>query len=280
MLETRVYQSAKNYSISSVVKESLQGYKQSFYLAKQLAKRDISAQYRQSILGIFWAIAPLIMNAFVWIFLNGTGTIKLAQTSIPYPLYVIIGTTLWAIFTDCILLTITSVNANKSIITKINFHKEALVTLGFIKLLFNLLIKFILVIVLMLYYHVPISSSIIYFIPFMLISMLALVSIGILITPIGILYQDISRAVPIVMQILMYVTPVVYLMPKTGFMKTLMELNPFTYLVVNLRNALTGFPIENLPVLVIYAILSIVLFLVSIVVYRIAMPIITERMSA
>lgn len=280
MLETRVYQSAKNYSISSVVKESLQGYKQSFYLAKQLAKRDISAQYRQSILGVFWAIAPVIMNAFVWIFLNGTGTIKLAQTSIPYPLYVIIGTTLWAIFTDCILLTITSVNANKSIITKINFHKEALVTLGFIKLVFNLLIKFILVIVLILYYHIPISSSIIYFIPFMLISILALVSIGILITPIGILYQDISRAVPIVMQILMYVTPVVYLMPKTGFMKTLMELNPFTYLVVNLRNSLTGFPIENLPVLVIYAILSIVLFLVSIIVYRIAMPIITERMSA
>jgi lipopolysaccharide transport system permease protein len=279
-LETRVYQSTKNYSISAVVKESLQGYKQSFYLAKQLAKRDISAQYRQSILGVFWAIAPIIMNAIVWIFLNGTGTIKLAQTSIPYPLYVIIGTTLWAIFTDCILLTITSVNANKSIITKINFQKEALITLGFIKLLFNLLIKFILVIVLMLYYHIPISSSIIYFIPFMLISMLALISIGILITPIGILYQDISKAVPIAMQILMYATPVVYVMPKTGFIKTLMELNPFSYLIINIRNSLTGYPIENLHVLIFYAIVSIVLFFVSIVVYRIAIPIITERMSA
>ncbi|MDF2447549.1 MAG: hypothetical protein K0R26_53 [Bacteroidota bacterium] len=279
-METRVYQSTKNYSISAVVKESLQGYKQSFYLAKQLAKRDISAQYRQSILGVFWAIAPIIMNAIVWIFLNGTGTIKLAQTSIPYPLYVIIGTTLWAIFTDCILLTITSVNANKSIITKINFQKEALITLGFIKLLFNLLIKFILVIVLMLYYHIPISSSIIYFIPFMLISMLALISIGILITPIGILYQDISKAVPIAMQILMYATPVVYVMPKTGFIKTLMELNPFSYLIINIRNSLTGYPIENLHVLIFYAIVSIVLFFVSIVVYRIAIPIITERMSA
>jgi lipopolysaccharide transport system permease protein len=279
-METRVYQSSKNYSIGSIVKDSLQGYKQSIYLAKQLAKRDINSQYRQSFLGIFWAIAPVLMNAFVWIFLNGTGTIKLAQTGIPYPLYVIIGTTLWTIFTDCILLTITTVNANKSIITKINFHKEALITLGFIKLLFNILIKFILVIVLMFYYHIPLSSSVIYFIPFLTISMLLLISVGILMMPIGILYQDINRVVPIIMQVLMYFAPVVYVMPKLGLMNPLMTLNPLSYLVVNLRNSLTGCPIENLHVLPIYGIIGIVLFLLSIVVYRIAMPIITERMSS
>lgn len=279
-METKVYKSTKNYSALDVLKQSISGYKESFYLAKQLAKRDISAQYRQSILGFFWAIAPVIMSAFVWIFLNGTGTIKLDQTAVPYPLYVIIGTTLWAVFTDCILLSITSVNANKSIITKINFHKEALVTLGFIKLSFNLLIKFSLVVVLMLYYQVSITSSFLYFIPLLIISMLLLISIGILMTPIGILYQDISKAVPIVMQILMYVTPVVYVMPKIGFMKTLMELNPFSYLIINTRNSLTGFAIENPSLLLLYLAVSVLLFLISIIVYRIAMPIITERMSA
>jgi lipopolysaccharide transport system permease protein len=57
-------------------------------LAYQLTKRDISAQYRQSFLGIFWAFFTPLFNSFTWIFLQMTGIIKLADTGIPYPAYV------------------------------------------------------------------------------------------------------------------------------------------------------------------------------------------------
>jgi lipopolysaccharide transport system permease protein len=220
------------------------------------------------------------MSAAVWIFLNYTGTIRLAETTIPYPLFVVIGTTLWSVFGECLLMSISSVNANKSIITKINFQKEALITLGFIKLLFNLLIKLGLIVGLMLVYRVPLSLSVLWFIPIMLISMLALISAGIFLTPVAILYHDITRVIPIAMQILMYLTPVVYNVPKDGFMRTIMLLNPLTYIVNNLRDSLTGYPIQNGFFLLIFTGCTILFTLLAIIVYRISMPIITERMSA
>ena len=278
--QTKIYRSTSDYSIITVLKESLAGYKESFYLAKQLATRDIRAQYRQSFLGVFWAFAPVLMSASVWIFLNLTGTIKLAQTNIPYPLFVVIGTTIWTVLVECLLMSITSVNANKSIITKINFQKEALVTLGAIKLFFNLLIKFTLVIGLMLVYQIPITCSILWFIPLLVISMLAFVSIGVLLTPIAILYHDITRIIPIFMQILMYLTPVVYNIPQAGFMKLVMSINPLTYIINNLRNTLTGMPLEHGYFILIFGVCTILLSLVAMIVYRISMPIITERMSA
>lgn len=278
--QVKVYKSTSSYSVLEILRDCLNGYKNSFYLAKQLAKRDISAQYRQSILGIFWAIAPVLMSAFVWIFLNRTGTIQLAETNIPYPLFVVIGTTIWSIFTDCLLLSITSVNANKSLITKINFDKEVLVTLGIIKLFFNMLIKFALVILLMIYFKVAISSSILFFIPILILAIIALTSVGILITPIGALYGDIARVIPVVMQILMYLTPVVYNCPKEGLMRVMMNWNPLTYIITDLRNALTGHGIENWPFIIGFAIVTLFISIFSLLVYRIAMPIIAERMSA
>lgn len=279
-MEKKIYKSSNSYSLVNILVECLQGYKDSFYLAKQLAKRDVRAQYRQSLLGIFWAFAPVLMSAAVWIFLNLTGTIKLAETKVPYPLFVVIGTTLWTVFVECLLMSIVSVNSNKSIITKINFQKEALVTLGVIKLLFNLMIKFCLVIALMLIYQVPISFSIVWFIPILFISMLALISVGVFLTPIAILYHDITRVIPIAMQILMYLTPVVYNAPTEGFMKSLMEWNPLSYIIIDLRNSLTGFPIENGLFILIFSGCTILFSLLAMIVYRISMPIITERMSA
>jgi lipopolysaccharide transport system permease protein len=279
-LEKRIYQSSQSYNAFSIVKEIFIGYKNSFYLAKQLAMRDISAQYRQSILGIFWAFAPVIMNASVWIFLQGTGTVKLSDTNIPYPVYVIIGTTLWTLLGECLLMTITSVNSNKSIITKINFPKEALITLGFIKVSFNLLMKLVLIICLMFFFSTHLSVSFLWFIPILFFCVLFCVGIGILLTPLAVLYQDITRVIPIAMQILMYITPVVYNIPKNGIMKTFMFMNPFTYIIVDLRNSLTGGVIEYPYFFVGLAVCSIMIYLLASIVYKVSMPIITERMSS
>ncbi len=280
ILEKKIYKSSNSYSLPKILIECLRGYKDSFYLAKQLAKRDVRAQYRQSILGIFWAFAPVLMSASVWIFLNYTGTVKVSETNIPYPLFVVIGTTIWSVFGECLLMSITSVNSNKSIITKINFQKEALVTLGAIKILFNLLIKLGLIIGLMLVYQTPVSFSILWFFPILFIAMLAFMSMGVFLTPIAILFHDITRVIPILMQVMMYLTPVVYNVPIEGFMKKLMEFNPLTYIMVDLRNSLTGYPIENTGFLLIFTVCTLIFSLLAMIVYRTSMPIITERMSA
>lgn len=279
-LEKRVYSSNKQYRFSKILQASLLGFKNSFYLAKQLALRDLKAQYRQSLLGVFWAFAPLIINSLVWIFLQGSGTIKLSETNVPYPLFVIIGTTLWSFFGDALQLTMQSVNDNKSILTKVNFDKEALITLGVLKYGVNILLKFLIIITFMAMYQVLPSWDILWLIPLLLVSVLFFISVGILLTPFGLLYSDVGRMIPIGMQFLMYITPVVYAFPKEGLMYDIMRWNPIAYLMQDLRQVLTGFPLEYGYFWLGFSLLSLGLFVVAMVVYRVAIPIITERMSA
>ena len=86
-LETKVYQKENNLHLGRLLKDSLTDMFRSRFLAKQLAIRDIKAQYRQSYFGILWAFAAPLATAFVWIFLNSSGTIRITDTGIPYPIY-------------------------------------------------------------------------------------------------------------------------------------------------------------------------------------------------
>ena len=278
-LEKHIYTSSNSYSFWDVVKASLKGFKDSFYLARQLAKRDIKAQYRQSFLGIFWAIFPALINSLVWILLQLSGTVKMTATHVPYPVFVLIGTTLWGIVGECINLTTTSVNANRAIITKINFDKEALITLGLIKFFFNFLIKIGLIILFLFFYKIVPSIDFVFFLPILFLSIVFFVAIGTLLMPISLLYTDISRLIPIALQFLMYATPVVYAMPSEGMMRKVMLLNPLTYIISDLRNMLTGYGIEN-PFFWVFGIgTTMIISIIALVVYRVSMPILTERMS-
>jgi lipopolysaccharide transport system permease protein len=278
-LEKRIYTSSNSYSFWSIVNDSIQGYKNSFYLARQLAKRDIQSQYRQSFLGFFWAIAPMLFSSFVWIFLQSTGTIKLTETNIPYPVFVLIGTTLWSIIGECINLTMQSVKGNQAIVTKINFDKEALVSLGLIKFSLNFSFKLGIIALFLIYFQIVPSIQILFFIPLLLLSVVFFVIIGILITPLGLLYSDVGRLIPISLQVLMYVTPVVYIIPSNGLMRNLMLLNPLSYIINDLRNTLTGYEIENPLFWLGLLITSALLGILALAVYRVSMPILTERMS-
>jgi lipopolysaccharide transport system permease protein len=245
-----------------------------------LAKRDITAQYRQSYLGLLWAFALPLVTAFVWVFLNATGTVKLTDAGIPYPVYAFAGSLLWSILSDSISSPIISTIAAKSILTKINFPKEALITSGILKLLFNTAIKVVLLLIFVFAYGIGFSWSLLLF-PFAILGgVIVGTTIGLLLTPIGMLYTDISRLITFGMQFLMYATPVVFVVPKSGAMKTVMELNPLTSIVSVGRNLAVGLPLEYLSYFLILLGVCIPLFFLALVFYRISIPIIVERLSA
>lgn len=279
-LETRVYQKENNKSIFKHAKESFQDIGNSLYLAKQLAVRDIKSQYRQSFLGIFWALITPLATALVWVVLNLSGTVALSETGIPYPIFAFSGTLLWSILTESINSPINNTNAAKGILSKINFPKEALVVSGIYKLLFNSSVKIVLLFVFLLLFKVDLSWSLIWF-PFVLIAIILFgTTIGLLLTPIGLLYKDISKIIPISMSFLMYATPVVYIIPKEGFMKTLMEYNPLTALILTARDVLVGTPPTFLNYFLIITAIALPLFMVALVLYRISIPILVERISS
>jgi lipopolysaccharide transport system permease protein len=279
-LPTRIYQKEQTVSFFKLLKESLRDIRSSLFLAKQLAIRDISAQYRQSFLGIIWAFITPLTTAFVWIFLNATGTIQLTDTEVPYPVYAFSGTLLWSILKDAIDSPTSSTNGAKGIMSKINFPKEALIVSGIYKLLFNSSIKILLLIAFIFIFGVGFHPSLFLFPLVILAIVLIGTTLGLFLTPIAMLYKDIGKIVGMGLNLLMYITPVVYAIPKEGVMKTVMEWNPFTAVIATARNVFFGTYPEFLTYFFVVLLVSIPLFFIGLVLYRISIPIIVERMSA
>jgi lipopolysaccharide transport system permease protein len=279
-LETKIYQKENNLKIGKLLKESAKDLFGSHFLAKQLATRDIKSQYRQSYLGILWAFITPVTSAFVWIFLNLTGTIELSDTGVPYAVFAFSGTLIWSIIKESINSPTSVTNGARGIMTKINFPKEALILSGVYKLLFNSAIKIGLLVILIFAFGIGFHWSLLLF-PFAIVAAVLFgTTLGLFITPIGLIYNDIAKVISMGLNLLMYLTPVVYIIPKEGLMKTLMELNPFTPLILTARDLALGNSPEYLTYFGCIILASLSLFFVGLMFYRISIPIIVERLNA
>ncbi|WP_338115177.1 ABC transporter permease [Thiocapsa imhoffii] len=249
-------------------------------LAWRLAVRDIQAQYRQNVLGILWAFITPLFTTLTWIFLQGSGIVAVGATDIPYPVYVFTGTMLWAIFTDAMNAPMNQTQSASGLLAKFNFPREALIVSGIYKILFNAGIKILLMLGALVIIGIYPGWHLLIF-PLGIVSLILVgTALGLLVTPIGMLYKDVGRVIPLGLQFLMYLTPVVFAMPKDGWVATLFQINPLTPLILNARNWLTGFPPEQMTYFVIVNLLAVLMLLIAWGAYRLVMPILIERTGA
>ena len=276
-LETRIYQKESNRSPGLLLKESLHDIYRSRFLARQLAERDIKAQYRQSYLGIIWVFITPLATAAVWVFLNLSGTIRVTETGIPYPVFAFSGTLLWSIVIAAINSPSQSTNGARGLLNKINFPKEALIISGIYKLLFNSSVKILLLLLFVFLFGIGFHWSLL-LLPFVVLGAILFgTTLGLFLTPIGMLYKDVGKVTTMGFNFLMYITPVVYAIPEEGLMGRTMEWNPFTPVVVTARDLLVGSQPEHLTYYLVIMTACVPLFLMALVSYRISIPIIVER---
>lgn len=279
-LQTRVYQRETDLNVKRLLNELFSDIRKSGFLARQLAERDIKAQYRQSYLGIIWAFLTPILTAAVWIFLNMSGTIQITDTGMPYPVYAFSGTLLWSIMVAAINSPSQSTNSARSLLNKLNFPKEALIFSGILKLLFDSSVKIILLIVFVFLFDIGFHWSLL-LVPFAILASLIFgTTIGLFLTPFQMLYKDIAKVTTFGLNFLMYVTPVVYAIPKEGILKTIMEINPITPIIITGRDFLTGSNPQYLVYFLILFLTSLPLFFIALIIYRLSIPVIVERLSA
>lgn len=248
-------------------------------LAWRLARRDISAQYRQSFLGYLWAFILPLANTMAWVFLNAAGIVKVASTGLPYPVYVLTGTMLWQMFIEALQAPLQQVSNARSMLAKLNFPRESLILSGIIKWWSNAGVKLLVLIPVMLLFGVYPDQHVV-FVPMAMLSILIVgTALGLLLAPIGLLYNDIGRAIPIFAQFAMFVTPVVFAMPTEGLTARLFQANFMTPLILQGRAWLTGSagPIADHFFLVTFVFTFVLLL--GWVLFRVTMPILIERMS-
>lgn len=249
-------------------------------LAYQLAVRDIKAQYRSSMLGYLWAFITPLMTTAVWVFMSSAGVIRIADTGMPYPVYVFTGTMLWQVLIDAVGMPQQQMTASQSMLVKLNFPRESIILAGFLKVLINASIRMLVVVPVGLFFGVMPDGYIL--LAPVAVGALILVGggIGLLLLPIGTLYADIGKAVPLVMQVLMYTTPVVYAMPKDGMLATFFQVNPLTPLVATCRAWLTGTEATMLPSFFAVSLLGILSVVIGWLLFRLAISVLVERMGS
>jgi lipopolysaccharide transport system permease protein len=278
--QKKTYLPANQYGIWQTLKDGLRGYKEGFYLARLFVIRDFKAKYTTSYIGYAWEVVPSLLTALIWIFLGNSGAVNNGNTQIPFPAFVIIGTIMWSVITESLSKPMEMFMKNTSIITKINIPKEGLLLMGFLNILINQAIKMILIVFVMIFFRLTPSISLVYYIPLLFSTIVLFMSFGVLLMPLEFMLPDIGRIRGYGLTLLMYLTPVVYMTPTKGFLSTIMQWNPISYVINGLRNSLTGLPVENSNIVYIYISLAIVFFLLASIVYRIMIPIIIERISS
>lgn len=280
-LPVHTYSSDRKFGLIQTFRSFATEFSVAHSLGYRFAERNIRSKYRQSALGILWAFLPPIATAFIWIILYKANIINIRDVGAPYPLFVITGTMLWSVFANALLMPMQVMQGNRSILVKINFPREALIINAFYEILFNAGIAFIIIIIELFVFRVHVGYESLLFIPAVFLLILFGMALGLLLLPVSLLYKDVQFALPSVLQFAMYLTPVVYAKPLYEGATKIMALNPVTPVLTSARAWLLGLD-SGVPVWQIIAVFiaSVILLLIGIILQRITVEILIERMGS
>jgi len=248
-------------------------------LAWRLFIRDMSAQYRQSYLGYVWAFLPPLLSSLTFVFLNSQGLFSTGKTAVPYAAFAMIGTILWQVFVDSLNAPVNALLQAKSMLAKINFPRESILLSAILMVIFNFLIRLLLLAGILIHYRIGLSSSVTFF-PVTVAALIAAgMALGLAVAPLGALYGDVAKSLPIVTSFWMLLTPVVYPAKSSGLAGWLATWNPVSPLIITARETLTGLPLAHLGIFSTILLGSLAMILFGWICFRIAMPHLIARMG-
>jgi lipopolysaccharide transport system permease protein len=249
-------------------------------LAWRLMVRDISAHYRQSFLGFAWAFLPAIVMAAGFTLAGNAQVINVAATPLPYPAYVMFSMILWQTFVEALNGPVLAVTNAKQMLARINFPREALVLAKLGEVSFNFGVKLFLAVAIFAWYQMPVTRAAL-LAPLALLSLILLGTFfGLLLAPLGILYQDITQGLTVFTGLWLFLTPIVYPVPQSGALATIVKLNPVTPLLVTTRELATTGVVSDPDRFLIVTAATVAGLFITWVTFRLAMPFAIERVSS
>ena len=275
------------YSPSAAIRQPLRlladiagGFFKGRELAWRLFVRNLRGMYRQTLLGLFWAFLPPIANTAIWIFLQSQNVFSMGDTGVNSTVYILAGMILWQAFIDAFQAPMNLLKSNRNMISKLNFPRESLLMVGFGEVLFNLAIRILLLIPAFLWFGVPLSIGMLAAIPAIACMILLGMALGLLIMPLGSLYQDDGRFIAMFVPFWMIITPIIYV-PPTNYPGTLLNwVNPASPLLIFSRDLLLTGTSTHTSLGLLFGLAAIPLVVLGLIVYRVSLPHLIERMPA
>lgn len=226
-----------------------------------LILRDLSVRYRQSILGYVWAIVPQVATVAVFAFLHSSRVLPIGGTKIPYIAYSLWGISVWQLFAGCLTNCANSLTASGSLVTKINFPREALVIAALGQPAFDFVVRLLPVVAVFIWCGiVPPWQSL--FIPLFLLPVVLLaLGFGFVLSIANLVIRDTANALGTVLTTVMFLTPVLYPPPVRWPFYLINVLNPLSPLVAASQDLIAGGYLTQPEMFIAACIFSTALFL-------------------
>jgi homopolymeric O-antigen transport system permease protein len=225
-------------------------------LAATFAWRDLKVRYKQSLIGVGWAIIQPVMTMVVFTFIFGTFA-HVPSQGLPYPVFSYSGILPWTYFASALGAASASLSMNSSLVTKIYFPRVLLPLAGVTVPAVDFVLASSVLFGLMAYYGVSIGTHVLLAPLFMLLAAATALGVGLFFAVVNVRYRDVPYAIPFIIQIWMFLSPVIYPVRALHqpWERLILSLNPMTGVITGFRWALCGTPPPS-PQLVVLSIVS------------------------
>jgi lipopolysaccharide transport system permease protein len=251
--------------------------KNSFSLGWRIYSRDFKVQYREALFGILWMLLPALGIIGPFVLAENANLIQIDTKGSSYVLFLTVSVTIWQLFLECFQAPLVGLNKSKGLITKVKFPFEAVIMAYLFEALINFLVRLFLVAVVFIILGVvpPVTAALLP-VGIVVIAFMGL-ALGLLIVPLGMLYQDIIKSLPLIGTAWMFITPVIYPPPEQGVLSVLIKLNPVAAPVITIRDWLIGTS-SGYEALTFYQFgVTVIVCVIGWVVTRVSMPFLIER---
>ena len=202
--------------------------------------RDIKLRYKQTALGILWAIIQPLFMMVIFTFFFGR-LAKIPSDNIPYPLFVLAALLPWTLFAEGLTRSTTSMVTNANIMTKVYFPRLIMPLAGILSPLVDFCVSLVILVILMAYYGFVPGITIILLPLFVLFTLATSLAVGLWLSAFNVRYRDFQYTIPFIIQLWLFGSPVVYpssLVPES--VRFLYGLNPMAGVIEGFRWALYG----------------------------------------
>ncbi|HNQ17183.1 MAG TPA: ABC transporter permease [Candidatus Woesebacteria bacterium] len=237
-------------------------------LLSELTKREVKQRYKQSILGYAWVILnpffQMLVMAFVFKFL-----LRVQDLGVPYAIFLYAGLLPWTLFANSLGSSVNALVGNAGLLTKIYFPREIFILSTILAKMIDFFLASTVFVAMMIWYKIPITWNVLWFVPIFLIQMLFTYGLSLLVAAFNLFYRDIQYILGLLIMVWMYLTPVIY--PTEMFpdrYRFIFQLNPMAVFVNAYRQVILGGGAPNFISLGIGLLVSVVLTIIGYLVFK------------
>src|SRR3972149_4348611 len=245
--------------------KELVAYRDLFYF---LVSRDIKVRYKQTVLGGLWAIIqPFFLMVVFSVFFGRLA--KIPSDGVPYPIFSYSALVAWGYFASCVSSSSNSIISSGGLISKVYFPRLIAPLTPILSGLLDFAIAFAILIVMMLYYRIYPTITILFLPLLVVLMMLTAAGVGMILAPLSAKYGDFKFTIPFLIQFWMFASPVVYpasMLPEKYHL--IYALNPMAGVIEGFRSALLGTVAFPTQMLLISTVVSLSLFIIGALYFR------------